>query len=349
MYKKITMLHGAGGSESQELIKNAILGRFSYNKFDVPLDALDDASVVNGTIFKTDSHAVYPLFFPGGDIGRLAVCGTVNDISMIGGKPLALSLAIVMEEGLDYDVLERVLDSIKLACDEADVKIVTGDTKVVERGGVKEMILNTSGIGIKSPYLDHNLGIVKNFRNINTNWLLDSNVRPGDKIILSGYIGDHGIAVMSARKLYGIASDIVSDMQPLNHMVEEVLKVGGVVAMKDPTRGGLSNLLYEWCEKSSVGIEIEESKIPLRKEVKAACEILGISPLEIGNEGKAVLAVVPEMAEKVLSTLKSTKEGADAQIIGEAISRHDKVIMRTIVGGKRIIPRPRGDPIPRIC
>jgi len=349
MYKKITMLHGAGGSESLELIKGAILKRFSYNKFDVPLDALDDAAVVNGIVFKTDSHAVYPIFFPGGDIGRLAVCGTVNDLSMVGGKPIALSLAIVMEEGLEFSVLEKVLDSIKLACEEADVKIVTGDTKVVERGGVKEMILNTAGIGVRSPYLDHNLAVAKNFRNVNSSWLLDSNVRPGDKIILSGYIGDHGIAVMSARKQYGISSDIVSDIQPLNHMVEEALKVGGVVAMKDPTRGGLSNLLYEWCEKSGVGIEIEESKIPLREGVKSACEILGISPLEIGNEGKAVLAVVPEMAEKVLSALKCTREGRDAQIIGEAVSGHDKVVMKTIVGGKRIVPRPRGDPIPRIC
>jgi hydrogenase expression/formation protein HypE len=349
MYKKITMLHGAGGSESLELIKGEILKRFSYNKFDVPLDALDDAAVVNGIVFKTDSHAVYPIFFPGGDIGRLAVCGTVNDISMVGGKPIALSLAIVMEEGLEFSVLEKVLDSIKLACEEADVKIVTGDTKVVERGGVKEMILNTAGIGVRSPYLDHNLAVAKNFRNISASWLLDSNVRPGDKIILSGYIGDHGIAVMSARKQYGISSDIVSDIQPLNHMVEEALKVGGVVAMKDPTRGGLSNLLYEWCDKSGVGIEIEESKIPLREGVKSACEILGISPLEIGNEGKAVLAVVPEMAEKVLSALKCTREGKDAQIIGEAVSVHDKVVMKTVVGGRRIVPRPRGDPIPRIC
>ncbi|MEM3503548.1 MAG: AIR synthase-related protein, partial [Nitrososphaeria archaeon] len=234
-------------------------------------------------------------------------------------------------------------------CDEADVKIVTGDTKVVERGGVKEMILNTSGIGVRSPYLDYNLGIVKKFRNINAGWLLDSSVRPGDKIILSGYIGDHGIAVMSARRQYGLTSNIVSDIQPLNHMVEKVLKVGGVVAMKDPTRGGLSNLLYEWCEKSGVGIEIEESKIPLRDGVKAACEMLGISPLEIGNEGKAVLAVVPEMADEILSTLRDTKEGSDAQIIGEAVSGHNKVVMKTVVGGKRIVPRPRGDPIPRIC
>jgi len=349
MRKKITMLHGAGGSESLKLIREAIVERFSYRGFEVPLDALDDASVVNGVVFKTDSHAVYPLFFPGGDIGRLAVCGTVNDIAMVGGKPIALSLAIVMEEGLDYNVLERVLDSVRLACDEAGVKIATGDTKVVERGGVKEMILNTSGIGVRSPYLDHNIEVVRRFRSFNSNWLLDSNVKPGDKIILSGYIGDHGIAVMSARKQYGLSSDIVSDMQPLNHMVEEALKAGGVVAMKDPTRGGLSNLLYEWCEKSGVGIEVDESKIPVRDGVKAACEILGISPLEIGNEGKAVLAVVPEMAEKVLSTLKGTREGADAQIIGEAVSGHDKVVMKTVVGGRRIVPRPRGDPIPRIC
>jgi len=349
MTKRISMLHGAGGSVASDLIKKMIISRFSGSRFEVPLEALDDASVVNGIVFKTDSHAVYPLFFPGGDIGRLSICGTVNDISMIGGIPIALSFGLVMEEGLEISILEKVLDSMKQTCEETNVKIVTGDTKVVERGGLKQMIINTSGMGYRSPFLDYNLEVVSNYRKSQAKWLLDSEVRPGDKIIVSGYVGDHGIAVMSAREQYGLTIDVKSDMQPLNHMSKTILKIGGIVAMKDPTRGGLSNALYEWCEKSSIGIEIDESKIPVRQSVRSACEILGINPLEIGNEGKAIIATVPEMADAVLEALKKTKEGLDAQIIGQAVSTFGKVVMKTDVGGRRILPKPRGDPIPRIC
>jgi len=349
MTQRISMLHGAGGSVAADLIKKMIISRFSGSCFEVPLEALDDASVVNGIVFKTDSHAVYPLFFSGGDIGRLSICGTVNDISMIGGTPIALSFGLVLEEGLEISILEKVLNSMKQACKEANVKIVTGDTKVVEHGSLKQMIINTSGIGSKSPFLDHNLEIVSNFRKSQAKWLLDSQVRPGDKIIVSGYVGDHGIAVMSARQQYGLTVDVKSDIQPLNHMTEKILKIGGIVAMKDPTRGGLSNALYEWCEKSGIGIEADESMIPIRQSVRSACEILGISPLEIGNEGKAIIAVIPEMADAVLETLKKTKEGSDAQIIGQAVSTFSKVALKTNVGGRKILPKPRGDPIPRIC
>ncbi len=349
MTERIGMIHGAGGSVSYALIKELIVSRFSSSGFEVPLDAMDDASVVDGIVFKTDSHTVYPLFFPGGDIGRLSICGTVNDISMLGGWPTALSFGLILEEGLELPVLERVLDSMKKACEEADVKIVTGDTKVVEHGGLREMIINTSGIGRRSDFMEHNLDVVRRYRVCRSNWLLDSNVRPGDKLILSGYVGDHGVAVMCARQGYGLKVDVKSDMQPLNHMVDRVLRVGGVVAMKDLTRGGLSNALYEWCDKSRIGLSVNEPNIPIRDGVRAACEILGISPLEIGNEGKAILAVVPEMAEEVLSELKKTKEGSDAQMIGEAVGSSGKVTLETTVGGKRILPRPRGDPIPRIC
>ncbi|MGQ9781219.1 MAG: hydrogenase expression/formation protein HypE [Nitrososphaeria archaeon] len=254
-----------------------------------------------------------------------------------------------MEEGLELAVLERVLDSMKRTCEEANVMIVTGDTKVVEHGGLREMIINTSGIGRKSDFIDHNFDVVRRFRVCRSSWLLDSNVKPGDKLILSGYVGDHGVAVMCARQEYGLKADVKSDMQPLNHMVERVLRVGGVVAMKDLTRGGLSNALYEWCDKSGVGLSVSESSIPIRDGVRSACEILGISPLEIGNEGKAIIAVVPEMAEEVLSELKKTKEGSNAQIIGEAVDTFNKVALETTIGGRRILPRPRGDPIPRIC
>ena len=349
MTEHISMLHGAGGSVAADLIKRMILTRFSGSHFEVPLEALDDAAVVNGIVFKTDSHAVYPLFFPGGDIGRLSICGTVNDVSMIGGKPIALSMGLVLEEGLELSVLEKVLDSMERTCKEADVKIVTGDTKVVEHGGLKQMIINTSAIGSRSPFLDHNLEIVTNYRKPRAKWLLDSEVRPDDKIIVSGYVGDHGIAVMSARQQYGLTVEVKSDMQPLNHMSEKILKIGGVVAMKDPTRGGVSNALYEWCEKSGIGIEVDESKIPIRAGVRSACEVLGIDPLEIGNEGKAIIATVPEMAEDVLEALRKTTEGSDAQVIGHAVSSFSKVVMKTEVGGRRILQKPRGDPIPRIC
>ncbi|MEM3403101.1 MAG: hydrogenase expression/formation protein HypE [Nitrososphaeria archaeon] len=349
MEERVSMLHGAGGAVTQALIRELIVSRFHNDRFEVPLEALDDASVINDIVFKTDSHAVYPLFFPGGDIGRLSVCGTVNDILMIGGSPLALSLGLIMEEGLEISILKRVLDSMKHACDEAKVKVVTGDTKVVEKGGLKQMVTNTSGIGYRNHFLDQNLEVVKSYRSLKSRWLLDSNLLPGDKIIVSGFIGDHGIAVMSARQQYGLSSNIRSDMQPLNHLVNSALREGGVVAMKDPTRGGLSNTLYEWCEKSMVGIEVDESKIPIREGVKSACEILGINPLEIGNEGKAVLAVIPQKAESVLDTLRKTKEGANAEIIGEVLSRSDKVVMKTAIGGRRILQKPRGDPIPRIC
>lgn len=349
MTERISMLHGAGGSVTGDFIRKSIISRFSNSSFEVPLEAMDDASVVNGIVFKTDSHTVFPLFFPGGDIGRLSICGTVNDISMIGGSPLALSFGLIMEEGLEFDILERVLDSMKLACNESGVSIATGDTKVVERGGLRQMIINTSGIGMKNRFLDTNFKIARNFRQCKSNWLVDSNIKPKDKVIVTGYIGDHGIAVMSARQQYGLLADVRSDMQPLNQMTENVLMVGGVVAMKDPTRGGLSNALYEWCEKSRVGIELEESKIPVRDGVRSACEILGINPFEIGNEGKAIIAVVPEKAEDVLQSLIKTKEGKDAQIIGQATDTHSKVVMSTTVGGRRILPKPRGDPIPRIC
>jgi hydrogenase expression/formation protein HypE len=179
MTERISMLHGAGGSVAADLIKRMILSRFSGSRFEVPLEALDDASVVNGIVFKTDSHAVYPLFFPGGDIGRLSICGTVNDVSMIGGKPIALSMGLLMEEGLELSVLEKVLDSMKKTCEEADVKIVTGDTKVVERGGLKQMIINTSAIGSRSPFLDHDLEVVTKYRKSNAKWLLDSEKMPG--------------------------------------------------------------------------------------------------------------------------------------------------------------------------
>ncbi|OYT45733.1 hydrogenase expression/formation protein HypE [Candidatus Bathyarchaeota archaeon ex4484_40] len=312
------MAHGAGGALMQKLIKEYMLKYLGGSGVEVPLEALDDAAVVDGIVLKSDSHTVKPLFFPGGDIGRLAVAGTVNDIAVLGAKPVALSLGLVLEEGFPIQDLERIVRSIKETCEEAGVYVVTGDTKVVERGSLEGCIINTSGIGVRSEELERNLQVVKRYRRLKARWILDSNLSPGDKIIVSGAIGDHGLAVLSSREGYGFGSSIRSDVAPLNLVVSRILRVGGITAMKDPTRGGLSNALNEWSEKSGVGIEIYEEKIPVHEDVKAACEMLGIDPLDVGNEGKLLIGVVPEKAEEVLEELRRTKEGKEAQIIGEA-------------------------------
>jgi len=238
---------------------------------------------------------------------------------------------------------------MRKTCEEAGVMLVTGDTKVLEKGGIDQIVINTSGIGRRSKALDKNLEVVKKYRPIDSHWLLDSNLRSGDKIIISGTIGDHGLAILSFREGYGFSNKIASDVTPLNKVIRKVLEVGGVVCIKDPTRGGLSNTLNEWCEKSGVGILLYEDKIPIREDVRVACEMLGIDPLEVGNEGKIVLGVIPEKAEEILKALKETKEGKNSQIIGEVTKDFSGVVVETTVGGRRILPPPTGDPVPRIC
>lgn len=349
MPRVVTMAHGAGGAMMQSLIKDFILKYLGGSEFEVPLEALDDAAVVEDIVLKSDSHTVKPLFFPGGDIGRLAVAGTVNDIAVMGAQPIALSMGLVLEEGFPLSDLERIMRSIKETCTEAGVHIVTGDTKVVERGSLDKCIINTSGIGRRSGDLEMNMRVVRRYRRLEARWILDSNLRPGDKIIISGSIGDHGLAILSSREGYGFWSEIKSDVTPLNMVTSRILRVGGVVSMKDPTRGGLSNALNEWSEKSRVGILIKEERIPIHGDVKAACEMLGIDPLEVGNEGKLLIGVIPQKAEEILEELRRTKEGREAQIIGEATKRFKEVVLETQIGGKRVIPPPIGDPIPRIC
>ena len=347
----ITMAHGAGGAVMGELIKEQILKRLGPGSrgVEVPLEALEDSSVVEGKVLTTDSYVVKPIFFPGGDIGRLAVSGTVNDLAVMGCRPLALSLAFVIEEGLEISELETVLDSAARTSKQAGVPIITGDTKVVEKGALDKLIINTSGIGVRWPPLERNLRTVRRFRPFKHDWPLDSGLKPGDKIILSGSIGDHGIAILSFREGYGFESTLKSDVQPLNGMIRKALEIGGIVAMKDPTRGGLANALTEWSEKSNVGISVEESAIPVHEGVRSACEMLGLDQLAIGNEGKAIIGVVKEKAEAVLKAIRRTKEGKEAAIIGEASTDVKGVVMRTLVGGKRIVDKPSGDPIPRIC
>lgn len=352
----ITLAHGAGGRVMQELISKRILNQFSeatLEKFniDVSLADLDDSAVVDEIVFTTDSHTVKPLFFPGGDIGSLAVAGTINDVSVMGVEPIALSCAFVLEEGFPVKDLDSIITSMGEASKEAGVPIVTGDTKVVERGSVENIFVNTSGIGRRTKALDRNIQIVKEHREFNDRWLKDSNIKPGDKIILTGSVGDHGIALLSYREGYGFETELKSDVKPLNHLLQDAIAVGGIVAMKDPTRGGLANALNEWAEKSGTGILINEDLIPIKSPVHAACEMLGIDPLNIGNEGKAIIGVVPALAEDVLKAVKKHPEGAEAAIIGEVEST-DKikgVVLETLMGGKRIVDPPAGDPVPRIC
>ena len=334
----------------QQLLRETVLKKFSDMKTEVSLEELDDAGVYDGVVLSTDSYTVKPIFFPGGDIGRLAVAGTVNDILMVGGEPRALALAMVIEEGLEVDSLEKILESASKTAREARVQIITGDTKVVEKGAIDKIVVTTTGIGFRHHLLDHNFEVVGKYREKPpSRWLLDKNLRPGDKIILTGYIGDHAIALLSVREGVGFKTSVESDVAPLNEVVERALEVGGVVAMKDPTRGGLANLLNEWAEKSGFGIKVYEQKIPIRDEVRNACEYLGLDPLELGNEGKAVIAVVKEKAEEVLEAIRETRHGREAEIIGEVVGEHDFVVMETIIGGLRVIPPPIGDPVPRIC
>jgi len=353
--KQILSRHGGGGSAMGEFIGKYVLQYLSSpdswkKRFNVqvPLEALDDAAVINDTVFATDSHVVKPIFFPGGDIGRLSVSGTVNDVSVMGAEPMALSFGLVLEEGFPFDDLRRILESMGKTCEEARVHVATGDTKVVEGGALDKIIINTAGIGRRSKSLDHNLEMVKNYRKLNWRWLADSNVMEGDKIIVSGTMGDHGITIMSAQNGYDF--NIHSDVAPMNGIIEKILQIGGIVAIKDPTRGGLANVLYEWSEKSKTGIIVKEESIPVRGTVREAAEILGINPLHTGNEGKLVIAVVPQKADDILEVLKKTEGGKDAAIIGEAARVFgDHVLLDKGEQGKAVLPSPSADPVPRVC
>lgn len=336
---EIQMAHGAGGELMNRLIAESIIKNLTSKKLgEVELADLDDgASISFGDkeiVVSTDSYTVSPIFFPGGDIGKLAVCGTVNDVSVMGAKPVALASAIILEEGFLTGDLEKITRSMDASCNEVGISVITGDIKVMQRRAIDKIVITTTGIGIADK------GKV----------IKDSNLAAGNKIILTGTIGDHGIALMSFREGFGFETTLKSDVAPLWPMIEGALKIGGITAMRDPTRGGLSAALNDWSRKSNTGLVIDEEKVPLKEEVVAASEMLGIDPFTVANEGKAIIGVTPEKAEEVLEVIRATKLGSEAQIIGEAKDRYiGKVILNTIVGGKRIIDPPLGDPIPRIC
>ena len=350
MEKKILLAQGAGGELMDQLIKESILRFFKkQGNAEVTLTALDDAAIIDDVVFSTDSHTVQPLIFPGGDIGSLAVCGTVNDVAVVGGEPLALSAGFIIEEGFSLETFETIVRSMGRTAEKAGVPIITGDTKVVEKGAIQQFMINTSGVGRRSPFLKKNIQEVKRHRRFTGRWLLDSNLRKGDALLLSGNVGEHGISLLSFREGYGFETEIHSDVAPLNGLMEKLLTEGGVVCAKDPTRGGLANTVNEFSEKSKVGILLDEETVPIPAGVRSACDLLGIDPLDIGNEGKVVLGVVQEKTEDILAVLRKHPLGKRAAIIGEATSDFSGVVMQTTVGGKRIIRKPLGDPIPRIC
>jgi len=327
--------HGSGGKLSAELVQQVFLPEFS----NPALARLDDQAIlsVNGCrlAFTTDSFVVKPLFFPGGDIGSLAVHGTVNDLAMGGAQPLFLSAAFILEEGLRFDTLRRVVRSMKQASDAAGVQVVTGDTKVVEKGSCDHLFINTTGIGLVPDGVE----------------MSADRAQPGDKVLLSGPLGEHGIAILVQREGLQFESSIESDSAPLHTLVADMLKVTrDIRCMRDPTRGGLSSTLNEIAAQSRVGIELNESAIPVREDVKGACELLGLDPLYVANEGKLVAIVKPEVADDVLVAMQNHPLGRQAQVIGSVKQNAGGLVtMRTLLGTSRIVDMLAGDQLPRIC
>jgi hydrogenase expression/formation protein HypE len=339
-HERIVLGHGSGGKLTADLIDQIFLPAFR----NPILDKLDDQAVVSAggarLAFTTDSFVVTPIFFPGGDIGQLAVNGTVNDLAMSGARPLYLSAAFILEEGLAVEDLRRVVRSMRSAAEEAGVEVVTGDTKVVNRGKGDQIFITTSGIGLVSDGVN----------------LSADRAQPGDKVLVSGYIGDHGIAIMSQREGLEFEGAIESDCASLSGLVSSMLATpqgsGGefLHCLRDPTRGGVATTLNEIARRSGVGIVLQEPAIPVRETVQGACEVLGLDPLYVANEGKLVAVVAAERVDAVLARMQEHALGRDAAIIGEVVSQHPgMVLMRTRIGGTRVLDVLFGEQLPRIC
>ena len=332
---KILLDHGSGGKISHRLTTDMLLP-----VFDNPILAeLNDGAIfeLNGMrmAFSTDSYTVDPIFFPGGNIGDLAINGTVNDIAMCGATPLYLSVGLIIEEGFARTDLEKIINDMGTAAEKADVTVVTGDTKVVPKGAVDRIFINTSGIGL----IPHSVNVAS------------PNAKAGDRIILSGTIADHGITILTRREGLSFESDLTSDTAPLNHMVKQMFAaINNIHVLRDPTRGGVGTGLNEIAEKSQIGIKIYEDKISLKKEVAAACGLLGFDPLYLANEGKLLSFVAQEDADAVLAAIRANQYGKDAAVIGEVIADHTgKVFMETRIGGERLLDMLAGEQLPRIC
>ena len=335
----VKLSHGAGGSMMDDLVRELFLGGFQNREAldGVGLDALDDgASIrVGGSeiVLTMDGHTVEPLFFPGGDLGRLAISGAVNDVSVMGAKPIAVLDAIIVEEGYPMAELKRLVASMDATAMEAGVALIGGDFKVMPKGALDGVVMATAGVGV-----------------LVGKRILDSLAKPGDKVIVTGSVGDHGIALMSSREGLSFETRLQSDVAPIWGTVEAALQAGEVHAMKDVTRGGLSSALNEFAKKSRVSIWLEDGKVPVKESVRAASDMLGLDPYEVTCEGKAILCVSPGSAADVLEAVRGTKYGRDAEIIGDVrAERPGMVLLRTLVGGTRILRKPLGEPIPRVC
>jgi hydrogenase expression/formation protein HypE len=335
----IVLGHGSGGRLSADLMRSVFLPAFA----NPVLSRLDDQAIINvkgaRLAFTTDSFVVKPLFFPGGDIGSLAVHGTVNDLAMGGAKPLFMSVAFIIEEGLSITVLRRVVESLRAAAQKVGVEIVTGDTKVVEQGCGDELFINTTGIGLVPDHLE----------------LSANRARPGDKVLLSGSIGEHGIAILAQREGLEFECPVESDSAALHELVAAMLGASSndsnqIRCLRDPTRGGVSSTLNEIAEQSCVGIQLVESTIPIREEVRGACEMLGLDPLYVANEGKLIAIVAPQAAEAVLSAMRNDPLGSKACIIGTVVESASPIVtIRTELGTSRCVDMLAGDQLPRIC
>lgn len=331
--KRVAMKHGAGGRSMRRLIESVFLAGATG-----PAAAMDDGAVIpvgdRFLILTTDSHVIQPLVFPGGDIGRLSIAGTVNDLAMMGAtEPLGLTCGVILEEGFDVDELSGIQASIRAACEEAGTSVVAGDTKVMRRGEVDGLVINTSGVGF-APRV-----------------VRDAGLRPGDAIIVTGTIGDHGMAVMAVRHEFDFGETLRSDVAPLNGMIRTALRAGGdgIHAMKDPTRGGVASALHEMADKSRVGVVIEEAALPVRPQVRAAADLLGIDPLLIANEGKALIGVRADAVDAVLAALRLHPYGADAAVIGRAVEESPGSVVLDTGFGRRLLSEPDGELLPRIC
>jgi hydrogenase expression/formation protein HypE len=335
----VTLKHGAGGVAMRRLIEETLAVGYTETEIDgFGLAAMDDGAALRvgerWLVVTTDSHVVHPIFFPGGDIGRLAVSGTVNDLAMMGAtQPLGLTCALILEEGFRRADLERIQQSMAETCREAGVTVITGDTKVMGRGELDGIAINTTGVALADR-------IVR-----------DAGLEPGHKLILTGTMGDHGIALMASRHGLELEADLQSDVAPINTLIRAALDAAtnGVTAMKDPTRGGVASALHEMAEKSGVGIIVHETAVPLSPVVRSAAEMLGLDPFHIANEGKAILGVSPESADAVLAAIRGHPLGAQAAIIGECTADHPGRLVLDTGLGRRLITEPVGEPLPRIC
>jgi len=333
--QKIVLGHGSGGKLTHTLVKTLFKPEFDVTD-KVELDDSATIQVLNNRFaLTTDSHVVSPLFFPGGDIGKLAICGTVNDLAMVGAEPLYLTAGFILEEGLDISLLTKIVKSMQATAEEAGIKIIAGDTKVVQKGKADGLYITTSGFGV-----------IPELVNISGNL-----AKPGDQVIVSGTLGDHGIAVLLARGELGFETEILSDVAPLNGLVKLILKeTNDIHVMRDPTRGGLATTLNEIAEQSQVCIQVYEEKIPVKNNVRTICEVLGFDPLYIANEGKFIIIAPPESVTTIMRVLNLHPQGKDSKIIGEVTSDPPgRVLLKTRLGSKKILDMLSGEMLPRIC